>query len=148
MMSNKQEWPSFCPFCGEHNDWEFIADGSEDDTNHAFRTINDARDFACYFDQDEDEVPEHISDMVASILPYDGRLANTLWNSLSEIVGDGSIFDPLAAYEARVEFNVKVKSVSKYQLAMLIARYAFAGGLIYREYLNHGGQRLASMRGN
>lgn len=148
LMSSKPETPSFCPYCGERGGFEFHGDGSEDDNEPAFRDIADARDFACYYDEIDDEVPVQISDMVARILPYHTTLANTLWHSLYEIVGDAGFFDPYAYNEANFEWKNKTKNVSKKELAMLIARYAFAGGLIYREYLKHGGKRLKSMRGD
>ena len=147
-MSSKPENPRYCPYCGNKADFEFFADGSEDDNEHVFRDIADVRDFACYYDEDEDEVPVQISDMVAQVLPYHTTLAHTLWCSLYNIVGDAGFFDPYACSEANFEWKNKTKNVSKKELAMLIARYAFAGGLIYREYLKHGGKRLKSMRGD
>jgi len=101
-MSSKPETPSYCPYCGERGDFEFHGDGSEDDNEPAFRDIADARDFACYYDEIEDEVPVQISDMVARILPYHTTLANTLWWSLYDIVGDAGFFDPVACMESRV----------------------------------------------
>lgn len=147
LMSSKPETPRYCPYCGERADFEFNADGSEDDNEHVFRDIADVRDFACYYDEDEDEVPVQISDMVAQVLPYHTTLAHTLWCSLYNIVGDAGFFDPVACMEAELEWKNKTKNVSKKELAMMIARYAFAGGLVYREYLKHGGNRLAKMRG-
>lgn len=148
MMSSKYEQPSYCPYCGKPADYKFTGDGREDDNVDVFRTISDVRDFAVTFDEDEDEVPELITDMVARALPYYEGVATAAWFAVLEITGDGFfVYDDQTELEMRCAFNEKIKRISKRELALIFARYGYVAGLVYREYLKHGGKRLASMRG-